>query len=208
MFKNILFDFDGVILDSMPVREYGFRKIFENHKKELVEELIVYHKQNGGLSRYNKIRYFYEKILNESISDDSVNELGEKFSIIMREELVHKKYLIKETVDFIASNYRNYILHIVSGSDGKELNFLCEKLELSKYFVSISGSPTPKVDLVKNLLANEQYCLDEYVLIGDSMNDYEAAIDNNIEFYGFNNSELKKFNYIDSFNRKDIFETI
>ena len=27
MIKNILWDFDGVILDSMPVREYGFRKI-------------------------------------------------------------------------------------------------------------------------------------------------------------------------------------
>ena len=29
MIKNIIFDFDGVILDSMPIRTEGFKKIFE-----------------------------------------------------------------------------------------------------------------------------------------------------------------------------------
>ncbi len=60
MIKNILWDFDGVILDSMPIREYGFRKIFENYDISLVDKLINYHKRNGGLSRYVKIKYFYE----------------------------------------------------------------------------------------------------------------------------------------------------
>ena len=67
MIKNILFDFDGVILDSMPIREYGFRKIFENYDVALVEKLLVYHNQNGGLSRYVKIRYFFEKLLYKKI---------------------------------------------------------------------------------------------------------------------------------------------
>jgi beta-phosphoglucomutase-like phosphatase (HAD superfamily) len=29
MTKTIFWDFDGVILDSMPIRDYGFSKIFE-----------------------------------------------------------------------------------------------------------------------------------------------------------------------------------
>ena len=36
--KTIIFDFDGVILDSSKVRDYGFRKIFEKYPKE--KELI------------------------------------------------------------------------------------------------------------------------------------------------------------------------
>ena len=51
MIKNILWDFDGVILDSMQVRDYGFRKIFEEHSHEQVEKLIKYHRTNGGWSR-------------------------------------------------------------------------------------------------------------------------------------------------------------
>jgi len=41
MIKNILFDFDGVILDSMPIRDYGFKKIFEDFDDNLVNKLSV-----------------------------------------------------------------------------------------------------------------------------------------------------------------------
>ena len=59
MIKNILFDFDGVIIDSMPIREAGFRLIFQDFDKYLVDKLIDYHNQNGGLSRYVKIDFFF-----------------------------------------------------------------------------------------------------------------------------------------------------
>ena len=132
MIKNILFDFDGVILDSMPVREYGFRKIFEDFDKNIVDKLLVYHNKNGGLSRYVKIRYFYEKLLNLNISDSEINILADKFSVLMKKELVNKEYLIIETVNFLERNYKNYKLHIVSGSDEKELKFLCKELDIDK----------------------------------------------------------------------------
>mgnify|MGYP005992122579 CR=1 FL=1 len=188
----------------MPIREYGFRKIFENHDKILVDRLIEYHSLNGGLSRYVKIKYFFEILLEEEITEEKVLELANNFSLIMKRELTNKKYLIKETVDFISNNYEKYNFHIVSGSDDKELNFLCKELKLAKYFKSIHGSPTPKNDLVKNVLSENKYKENETILIGDSMNDYEAAKINNLEFYGFNNVNLinKSKIYLD--NYKDL----
>jgi len=201
MIKNILWDFDGVILDSMPIRDYGFRKIFESYDDKIVEELIIYHRLNGGLSRFHKIKYFYNELLNRNISEKQIQEYADKFTIIMKEQLTNKEYLIKDSVEFIKENHINYKFHIVSGSEHNELNYLCEKLELSKYFLSINGSPTPKNELVKNLLEKEKYKKNETILIGDSTNDYEAADVNGIEFYGFNNEELKKISkvYIDNF---------
>lgn len=200
MIKTIFWDFDGVILDSMPIRDYGFAKIFEEFDKELVDKLLEYHTLNGGLSRYVKIRYFYNTLLGLEISDEKVQELADKFSTIMKSELTNKKYLISETVEFIEKNYKNYNFHIVSGSDGKELNYLCNELGLSNYFKTIEGSPTPKNDLVKNILEIYSYNPKEAILIGDSINDYEAASINGVEFYGFNNKTLKgKDKYIDQF---------
>lgn len=201
MIKNILFDFDGVILDSMPVREYGFRKVFEGFDKELVEKLLEYHNENGGLSRYVKIRYFYEKLLNENISDDKIKSIAEEFSFIMKKELINKKYLILETVEFIKINYKKYNLHIVSGSDEKELRYLCNELDLEKYFISIFGSPIDKNDLVKTIFDEYKYKKEETILIGDSINDYEASKVNGIDFYGYNKSSLKKVSkiYLDSY---------
>ena len=201
MIKTIFWDFDGVILDSMPIRDYGFREIFKDFDKDIVDKLVRYHTLNGGLSRYVKIRYFYNTLLGQDVSDEKVQELANRFSTIMKAELTNKKYLIDETVYFIEKNYKNYNFHIVSGSDEKELNYLCEKLGLKNYFKTIEGSPTPKNDLVKNILKNYSYNPKECVLIGDSINDYEAANINGMKFYGYNNEKLKDISiqYINNF---------
>ncbi len=85
----------------MPIRDYGFKTIFEEFDKDLVDKLLEYHTLNGGLSRYVKIRHFYNNLLNQEVSDEKVQELADKFSTIMKAELTNKKYLIDETVDFI-----------------------------------------------------------------------------------------------------------
>ena len=201
MIKTIFWDFDGVILDSMPIRDFGFAKIFEEFDKELVDKLLEYHTLNGGLSRYVKIRYFYNILLKEDVSDEKVQKLADKFSTIMKSELTNKKYLIKETVDFIEKNYQNYNFHIVSGSDEKELNYLCKELDLTQYFKTIEGSPTPKNDLVKKILEKYKYDPKETILIGDSINDYEAANINGMKFYGYNNEKLREMSkvYLENF---------
>lgn len=190
MIRQILFDFDGVIIDSMAVRDMGFRALVEGHDEKLIEEFIRYHRYNAGLSRFVKIRYFYEEMLGESISEDEVNMLASQFSEIMRERLVSPAVLILETVDFIKSIYNKVPLHIVSGSDEQELNFLCKSLGLSDYFVTIEGSPTPKNNLVSDIMKKYGYNSKETLLIGDSINDYEAAKKSGLHFIGFNNDDL------------------
>ena len=67
-----------------------------------------------------------------------------------------------------------------TGSDKLELRFLCKELKIAQYFNSIHGSPTPKNQLVSNLLDTYQYDKEHTCLIGDSVNDYEAAEYNKI----------------------------
>ena len=201
MIKNILFDFDGVILDSMPVRDSGFEKIFQKFDKVLVSKLIDYNNENGGLSRYVKIKYFFNKLLNQEISEAEINHYAANFSTLMRRELRNKKYLISETFEFIKDNFDKYNLHIVSGSDGDELKYLCKVLKINEYFLSINGSPTHKNELVRNVLMENKYSAKETILIGDSVNDYNAAMENGITFYGYNNPSLidKSVNYLESY---------
>lgn len=208
LIKNILWDFDGVILDSLAVRDYGFREIFKDFDKVLVEKLIEYHSINGGLSRFHKIRYFFNEILGQEISDEEIKIYADEFSLIMREELVKSKYLILDSVNFIKENYKKYNFHIVSGSEHNELNFLCQKLQINQYFHSVNGSPTPKIELVKNLLLKENYKNSETILIGDSINDYEAARLNQIDFYGYRNPQLEDVSkkYIEKFDNNDFID--
>ena len=56
--------------------------------------------------------------------------------------------------------------------------------------------------MVKDLISNFNYDKNKTILIGDSINDYDAAVKNDIDFYGYNEitlDNLSKF-YIHDFN--------
>jgi phosphoglycolate phosphatase-like HAD superfamily hydrolase len=192
-YKYILWDFDGVILNSNPARTLGFKKVLEDFPNDQVEKLLDFHNKNGGLSRYVKFRYLYEVIRGEEVDEHRIQDLANQFSLIMKQILTNPQLLIQDSVSFIQQNCSQIQMHIVSGSDRQELRFLCEKLGISNCFKSISGSPTPKTELVRYLVESEIIDPQITCLIGDSINDFEAANDNNIDFFGFNNPELIGF---------------
>ncbi|NJW53423.1 HAD family hydrolase [Salinimicrobium oceani] len=190
--KNILWDFDGVILDSMNIRTEGFKQVLINYPDDQVESLLVYHRRNGGLSRYVKFRYFFEHIRQETAEKAKLQKLAENYSKIMRSFLTSPERLVPEVIDFIRKYFQQHRMYIVSGSDGNELRFLCKELGIEQYFVSVEGSPTPKIQLVRNILEKNLYKKEETCLVGDSVNDLEAAEKNGIKFFGYNNEDLKE----------------
>ncbi|PJJ84057.1 HAD family hydrolase [Mucilaginibacter auburnensis] len=189
-YKNVIWDYDGVIQDSMPTRERGFSMIFDQYPPHQVDELLAYHHANGGLSRFNKIKYFYNTILGKEITEEEVYAYAGRFSDVMRKALTDKSLLISDSVEFIKNNYDKYQFHIASGSEQNELRFLLQELGLSSYFKTVYGSPVTKIENVKNIIAENGYNPAETCLVGDSINDYDACVANNISFIGYNNPAL------------------
>ncbi|WP_010228307.1 HAD family hydrolase [Gillisia marina] len=133
-FKNILWDFDGVILNSSDIRDAGFVHCLQEFPNEEVNVLMKFHHENGGLSRYVKFRYFFEVVRREEVSEEKIKIFATKFSEYMKSRLIDKNLLIEDSVKFLKENYLNYDMHIVSGSDQNELRFLCEKLDIQFFF--------------------------------------------------------------------------
>jgi phosphoglycolate phosphatase-like HAD superfamily hydrolase len=201
MIKNIIFDFDGVILDSVKIKAEGYRELFMEFGEEKSSQLVEYHYKNGGISRFEKIHYFYREILKEKIFDEDVMKLAEKFGDIVYKNLGKKENIIEDTFQFLKKKHNKFNLHIASGAEDMELKRICYNLELDKFFLSIHGSPTPKHILVEEILKKSRYLKKETILIGDSHSDFEAATKNGIRFFGYNNVELMRLgNYIESFH--------
>ncbi|EAJ3815623.1 HAD family hydrolase, partial [Campylobacter coli] len=168
------------------LKTQAFAELFQEFPKNKVQELLEFHVQNGGISRYCKIQYFFENILCEEISDKEISNYAKSYSQLTKERLCNPKYIIKETFEFIKKNQAHYNMHIASGADEQDLIEICKRLNLTQYFLSIHGSPTKKEILVRNLLTNNKYKSKETILIGDSVNDFETALGNSIYFYGIN----------------------
>jgi phosphoglycolate phosphatase-like HAD superfamily hydrolase len=198
----ILFDFDGVIIDSMHIRDLGYREIVKGFPSDIVDQFIQYHRINSGLSRYVKFRYFYENLLGEQISEEKVYQLAEQFSVIMKSKLTDPSMIIDETLSFVNRYHEKIPAHIVSGSDQNELRYICQRINIEHYFMTIEGSPTSKIDLVSGIISHYKYSAGNTILIGDSINDYDAAKENKVIFYAYNNDALRKHchKYIDSFD--------
>lgn len=193
MIKVIFWDFDGVLMDSNSIRDLGFEKVLAKFPKEEVQKLMEFHQANGGYSRYVKFRYFFEDIRKESITDEEILVWANRFSLIMKELLVNPDLLIHENIDFVKKNQGKYRMHITSGSDQEELRFLCKSMHIDHYFDSIHGSPKQKKQWVKELIETNSYRQEECILIGDSINDWEAALTNNIYFCPYSSKVTNDF---------------
>ncbi|MCO4781719.1 MAG: HAD family hydrolase [Candidatus Cloacimonetes bacterium] len=199
---QLFFDFDGVILDSVAIRTQGFRTVLKDFKDSDVDRLIEYHNQNGGISRYAKFKWFYKEVLNQELSQELLDQYTDQFSQIMLSELANKDFLITQTVDFLKKTFLSMPMHVVSGSDQTELRQLCQELDVAKYFNSIYGSPTAKDINITQMLDKYDYDAEDTIMIGDSINDYDAANVNGVYFCGFNQESLRKIegtHYIDDF---------
>lgn len=188
MINVIFWDFDGVILDSNKIRDYGFLKCLEEYPEEQVNQLMNYHKLNGGLSRYVKFRYFFEEIRGEQITEQEVDDWAQRFSNIVLKELVNPELLIQENLKYIKENHQSIKMHVVSGSDQNELRYVCSQLGIDHYFQSIHGSPKPKKLWVKEIMELNEYKPKECLLVGDSVNDKEAAEFAKIKFKFFSHA--------------------
>ena len=59
MIKGIIFDFDGVIAQSVEVKTEAFADMYKEYGKAVVNKVVQHHEDNGGMSRFEKFRLYH-----------------------------------------------------------------------------------------------------------------------------------------------------
>lgn len=182
MFKVIILDFDGVILESVSVKTEAFRALF-SFVPEYVDEIVQFHIDNGGMSRFDKFRHIYNTILSEDLSDDKFESLSSRFSEIV-EEAVAQAPFVNGAKDFLESASGSYRLYIVSATPQDELIRIIDQRGITGYFKGIFGSPENKKDHIIRIIKGNDVNPDKVLFIGDAVNDWDAAQKSGIRFIG------------------------
>ena len=84
----LVFDFDGVLVESKDVKTQAFAKIYRQYGAAVAAQAVAYHLEHIGISRYIKFRHLHRVLLGVTLSDEEVARLGEQFSSLVLEAVI------------------------------------------------------------------------------------------------------------------------
>ena len=178
----IILDFDGVILESVDVKTRAFRELFSFTPKH-VDEIVNFHVKNGGMSRFDKFRYFYKNILKEPLSDEQYEFLSTRFSELVFDGVL-KSIFVPGAENFCGHFSTKTSLFVVSATPVSELTEIVRLRGLLDYFKAIYGSPRTKQECIEEILINMNCPKENAIFVGDALNDYKAAKKAGVRFVG------------------------
>ncbi len=170
----IVFDCDGVLLDSVDVKTRAFASLFAEHGQEAADFMVAYHLAHGGVSRYAKFAHFYRERLGREITEAESTTLDKRFTAACLDALL-KAPMIPGAREFLESNPGGRPLYVCSGAPELELAFIFDHMDLTGYFRGIYGSPTPKAENLARIVAECGAPAQAVLMVGDSGTDLDAA---------------------------------
>lgn len=181
MIKAIFYDFDGVIKESTDIKSKAFYDLYIEFGKEIAQKVEQYHIEHGGISRYEKIKYWHKTHLNIDISEEELQIWAQKFSDLVLQKVVESPY-VKGALNAIRGLSDQYQQYIITGTPQNEIEQICEDLEITHLFKQICGSPKNKIKWCNELIPQIGLTNREIVFIGDATTDYDAAQHHQLHF--------------------------
>ena len=182
--QAIIFDFDGVVVESGEIKTQAFANLYQEYGEEVMVEVAKYHVLNGGMSRYQKFRYFQETLLEKPpLTAEEERQLDQRFSELVVEAVIASAP-VPGAAELIQREAGRIPLFVASGTPETELNTIVVRRGLGSYFTAVRGSPTPKQKLIADILTTHRLLPERVLMIGDALIDYQSAMVNNIAFIG------------------------
>jgi phosphoglycolate phosphatase-like HAD superfamily hydrolase len=179
--KGIIFDFDGVIAESVKIKSDAFENLFKKYGPEVMSSVVKHHEANGGMSRFEKIRLYHEKYLGEKIDEKRLLKLANDFSKLVIKKVIESPY-VPGVFDFIKACYVKYDLFISTGTPTEEIKRILIGRKIEKYFLEVYGSPDNKITHLKEIMDKHNYDPGELTFYGDANSDLDAAKYFNVPF--------------------------
>jgi phosphoglycolate phosphatase-like HAD superfamily hydrolase len=182
-YLTMIFDCDGVILDSNQIKAEAFRTAAKSYGDAAAQAMVDYHIAHGGISRYVKFAYFLDHIVPEYApprSGPDLDELLETFADAVLKGLMSCP--VAKGLDRLRSATPQANWLIVSGGDQDELREVFASRSIAKYFDGgIFGSPDTKNAILSRELDNRNIRRPA-IFFGDSRLDQAAAKQADLDF--------------------------
>ena len=188
--KNIFFDFDGVIAESVSAKTEAFREMYLQHGDYIANRVVTYHISHGGVSRYEKFRHWEKAFFNKDINDAEVQILAQDFSDRVMQKVIESEE-VTGAYNFIKKYNKALKFWVITGTPTTEIKIIANKRGLKDFFIGFHGSPENKVYWTEYLIKKFKLNRSETLFLGDATTDRDAAKFSKLHFGWRENDENK-----------------
>ena len=196
MIQTVIFDMDGVIVDTEPVHHFAYNEHFKQLNIVITPE--IYASFTG-----NSTKNIFERLKAEFNLTDDVQTLVETKRNLFNEAFDSKEdlYLLEGVEDLIQDLYANGMQLVLASSSAKAtINRVFDRFDLHKYFKHIvSGEDFPKSKphpaIFQHAAFLAQTAVENCIVIEDSTNGILAAKAAGIYCIGYDSFHSKMQDY-------------
>lgn len=136
--RSVIFDCDGVLVDSEPLHFSAFKKVLGNDGESFTEE--IYKDQFLAMDDRGAFRLFYEQ-LGKPLSDEDLQRLMEKKTETYQSLIQSEGLLAYPAVpEFVMAVSQRYPLAVASGARRHEVEMVLESAGIRPYFEAVITS--------------------------------------------------------------------
>lgn len=196
MIKTVIFDMDGVIVDTEPVHHYAYNQHFKQLNIEVSPEM--YASFTG-----NSTKNIFEKLKAQFKLTEDVQTLVETKRTLFNDAFDNKEdlYLLNGVEDLIIDLHKNGMQLVLASSSAKvTINRIFNRFGLHNYFTHIvSGEDFPKSKPDPAIFRHAAYLsetpIENCIVIEDSTNGIKAAKSAGIYCIGYDSFHSKMQDY-------------
>lgn len=182
-FAAVVFDFDGVLVESLDIKGQAFAELYQPHGETIVRQVKAFHQTHGGVSRFDKIRHFEHVLLERPTDEEEILEKAEAFARLVEDAVVACPEVTgaTELLQLVSSQMPCFI---ASASPESELRRIVDRRGWSRYFSGVFGTPAAKKEILGDILRAIDKPANECLMVGDAAADFEAANLAGLRFVG------------------------
>lgn len=199
MLKAVIFDMDGVIVDSEPIQRVAYQKMFDEFEIEVSPELYASFTGKATLP----ICQYICSSFNLKISPEILVACKRKYFKELFDEDTSFK-LLEGVLELIQEYHKKALVLVLASSASMiNINRIFKRFDLDPYFISkLSGADLkaskPHPEIFKNAAKASGFLPSECMVIEDSTNGINAAKAAGIYCVGYNSVYSKNQSYDDA----------
>lgn len=169
----MVWDFDGVIKESLAVKAAAFAELFAPFGGDLSTRVRRHHDEHGGLSRLAKVPLYLTWAGLEP-TPERVAEYCSRFGDLVRAGVIDSAW-VPGVEAYLRGNPYGQAFVVASATPQRELEEILDALAMAPAFAAVFGAPTTKPDAVRAALRQHAVGVAGAVVVGDARADMDAA---------------------------------